>query len=281
MARTIAQIQQSIIDAKNADPVLGTTGTSPLSSTSNVAMWLLWTYIVAVCQWTLENLFDAHKSEVSNILATQKPHTLQWYVTMAKAFQYGVALPAGSDVYAVVPPADLTVLIVNYAAAVELTSLVRIKTATNTGSVLGPLSSLQLTALSAYMNEVKDAGVRLQITSGNADNLQLAINIFYDPLVLDNTGARLDGTETQPVKDAINTFLGNLPFNGLFVLNFLVDALQAVNGVLICQVENAQANYGSTAYVPITVEYVPDAGYMTLDNTYFDANVAYTAHGII
>ncbi len=281
MARTIAQIQKSIIDAKNADTIIGSGGTSPLTSTSNVAIWLLWTYIVAVCQWTLENLFDAHKAEVNALIANQKPHTLQWYVSKAKAFQYGVTLPIDRDVYVIVPPIDTSVLIVAYAAAVELTSLVRIKTAQLTGGVLTPLTGGQLTSLAAYMNRIKDAGVRLQVTSGNADNLQLALNIFYDPLVIDEIGARIDGTDLTPVKTAINLFLDSLPFNGLFILNFLTDALQAVEGVRIVQVVNAQANYGTTAYVPIYVEYVPDAGYLVLDEAYFDANVNYLGHGVI
>lgn len=274
MARTIAQIQESIKNAKAAEPAL-----AGLTSSSKVAIWLLWTYITAVCQWTLENLFDAHKTEVTDIIASQRPHTLPWYVMMARRFQYGVTLPAESDVYTDDPPEDPEVLIVKYAAAAELTNLLRIKVAKLTGSALAPLSGPELTAFSAYMNRIKDAGVRLQLTSGPADNLQLALNIFYDPLVLDIAGARLDGTSDTPVLDAVNAFLQDLPFNGLFVLNFLIQALQQVPGVRIGQVALAQANYGSTAYVPILVEYVPDAGYMTLDESYFTAHITYTAHG--
>ncbi len=121
MARTIAQIQASIIAAKTADATL-----SGLTSTSQSAIWLLWTWVVATTQWTLENLFDAHKNEVASIIGTQKPHTLQWYVAMAKAFQKGVLLQPDTDVYEIVPPPDPDVLIIAYAAAVELTGMVRI-----------------------------------------------------------------------------------------------------------------------------------------------------------
>ena len=213
--------------------------------------------------------------------ATQKPHSLQWYVTMAKAFQFGITLPPDTDVYAMVPPADPTVLVVQYAAAVELINLIRIKVARLSGGVLAPLTTPQLTAFIAYMGRVKDAGVRLQITSGDPDNLRLQVAVFYDPPVLDTAGRRLDGTSATPVKDAINTFLDNLPFNGLFVLNNLIGALQGIDGVRIAEVVSAQANYGITAFVPIAYEYLPDAGYMVLDATYFDANVSYTAHGPI
>jgi len=279
MARTISQIQQSIIDAKNADPVLSLL----LTSTSNVAIWTLWTYIVAVCQWTLENLFDQHVAEVDNIIATMKPHTLQWYATMAKAFQFGYSLPADSDTYdntGIDPSVIATSQVVNYAAATELPKTLRIKVATTTAGALAPLSGTQLTAFTAYMNVIKDAGVRLQITSGNPDSLRLSIDVYYDALVLDNTGARLDGTENTPVQDAINTFLQNLPFNGLFVVNYLVAYLNAVSGVVNADVKLVQANFGALPYTAIDPEYQPDAGYLRIINP-SDLTINFIAHAPI
>jgi hypothetical protein len=272
MARTITEIQQSIITAKNSDPTL-----ADLSSTSNTAIWKLWTYVVAVCMWTLENLFDFHKQEVTNILATRKPHTLQWYVMKAQQFQYGGSLPDDSDTYATVSD-DPAVVIIKYAAAVELVNMVRIKVAKQLGAILAPLSTDELTAFSAYMNRVKDAGVRLQLTSSSPDSLRLSLHVYYDPLVLSSTGARLDGADVSPVQKAVNAFLSTLPFNGIFVLNNLIAALQAVDGVVIGSVASAEANYGSTAYVPVAVEYVPDAGYLQLDETFFDTHVVYSPH---
>ena len=275
MARTIEQIQQAIIDAKTADALL-----SGLSSTSNVAIWRLWTYVVAVCQWVLENLFDGHKKEVSDILATQKPHTLQWYVTKARQFQYGVALPTDSDTYTT-PSTDPAIAIIQYAAVVELTNLVRVKVARFSAGVLSALTGPQLLAFNAYMKSIKDAGVRLQVTSGDPDILQLTLNIYYDPLVLDNTGARLDGGASAPVKDAVNNMLTNLPFNGLFVINNLIATLQAVEGVVIGEVVNAAATYAALPFTTVAVEYTPDAGYMILDSSFFDVNITYTAHAPI
>jgi len=274
MARTIAQIQQSIIDAKNANATL-----SGLSSASNVAIWKLWTYVVAVCQWVMENLFDLHKSEVEQILAAQRPHTLKWYVTKARAFQYGVTLPPDADVYEIDPPGDPSVLLVASAAAVELGNMVRMKVAKSDGVALEQLSGSELSSFNGYMQRIKDAGVRVQCTSGPADNLQLAISIFYDPLILDEDGKRLDGASNTPVKDAINAFLADMTFNGLFVLNRLITAIEAVEGVRICDVQTAQANYAATPYVMIDYEYIPDAGYMKLDEAFFTAS--YFAHGPI
>ncbi len=275
MARTIAEIQQSIINAKQDDPTL-----AGLTSTSNVSIWLLWTYVVAVCQWVLETFFDDHKAEVDNIIATQRPHTLQWYVTKARQFQYGVALPFESDRYTALSE-DPTVSIINYAAAVELSSLVRLKVATLSGGVLAPLLPAQLTSFTAYIQQIKDAGVRMQITSGEPDVLRLKLTIYYDPLVLDATGSRIDGTATQPVLDAVKAFLKSLPFNGLFVLNNLIAALQAIDGVVIGVVDTAEATYAALPYTPVTVEYAPDAGYMVADGAYLLDHVTYISHSPI
>jgi hypothetical protein len=270
MARTIAERKQQILDAVAADPDL-----SPyLTSTSAAAMFDRWAYVVADCEGDVDALFDLHKAEVLAILATQRPHTLPWYAGMAKMFQYGVTLPPDTDVYP--DPAPAGSLIIDFAAAVELTNLVRIKVANLSGGVLGPITSPQLAAFSTYMNRIKDAGVRLQLTSGDPDNLQLKVDVYYDPLVLDNTGARLDGTNPSPVKDAINFFLDNLPFNGVFITDKLIAYIEEnVEGVKIFDVTLIQANYGFTAFVPFHPDYTPDAGYMVLDAPYFDAHVTY------
>ena len=276
MARSIREIQAAIIAAKDSDPILGTA----LTSTSQVAIWRLWTYVVAVCQWTLERLFDVHKDEVTDIIAKQKPHSLQWYVTMAKAFQYGVLLPADSDNYAIVPPADPSVLIISNAAAVELTNLVRIKAAKISGGTLGALSTGELAAFAAYMAKIKDAGVRLECRSDAADVFLPTMVIYYDPLVLKSDGSRIDGTSVSPVKDAVNVFLDSLPFNGVFILNSFIAAMQAVPGVMIANVEHVQAISGSLP-ADITVKYIPVAGYMALDGVWFDAHVSYVPYSIL
>lgn len=273
MARTIAEIQQQIIDTKEADTTLN----AYAWSNSKVAIWRLWTYVVAVCIWSLENLFDSHKEEVAQLLAAQRPHTLQWYVNKARQFQYGATLPDDSDTYATTTE-DPLVMIVKYAAAVELPNIIRLKVARQGSASLEGLTGVELAALKAYMGRIKDAGVRLQVTSAVADNLLLSLKIYYDPLVLMSDGSRIDGTAAAPVKTTVNTFLADLPFNGVFILNKLIAALQSVDGVKIGQVLSAQANYAVTPYVPITVKYIPDAGYMALDATYFDANISYEAY---
>ncbi|NDD53195.1 nucleotidyltransferase [bacterium] len=271
MARTIAVINESLVAAKEADSRL-----AGLDSTSATAIWRLWLYIVAVGIWTLEKLFDSHKAEVAALIAAQRVHTMKWYVLKAKAFQYGYALLEDSDVYAVV---DAAAQIVTEAAAEEISGVLRIKVAKTVSGVLAPLSSGERDALALYMSRVKDAGVHLNVTTQDGDDLHLALEIYYDALVLNASGERLDGTATTPVKDAVKAFLADLPFNGVFVLNRLVDAVQAVDGVTICRVTLAESQpAGGGGYSAFTVQAAPDAGYLVLDESYFDSNVGYIAY---
>lgn len=262
MARTIADIQAEIIAAKEARPEL-----AALNSTSRTAIWRLWTYITAVAIWTLENLFDLHRQEVTSIIDNLKPHTLRWYANMARAYLHGIALPPDSDKY------DTTALtaeqlqaasIVSYAAVVEAERGLRIKVATFSGTDLQPLSTEQMEGFTEYMSRVKDAGVKLLLTTALPDGLRLAMELYYDPLVLDSEGRRLDGSNNTPVQQAIAEYLRKLPFNGIFVLAYLIDVLQQVPGVVVPHVLAASAQYGLLPYSPFSVQYQPDSGYLRL-----------------
>ena len=189
----------------------------------------------------------------------------------------GATLPADSDVYnPVAAPGDAS-LVVTEAAFAESDNQLRLKVATGSAGSLGPLSSGQMTALNAYMHLVKDAGVRVLITTAAGDVLQLAVTIYYDALILDGTGARLDGTAATPVMDATVAFLAAVPFNGYFVTNEYIAAMQAVEGVVLCMVESAQASYDSLPFVTFDALYNPDGGYLQLDEGAFTSGISFVA----
>ena len=279
MARTITDIQNDILAQKNAQAALAV-----LSSDSQVALWRLMIYIVAVCIWTLEKLFDIFKTEVDDTIGTLKPHSARWYANKAKGFMYGYNLIAESDVY------DLTGLtetqirlarIVNFAAVVEQPRGIRIKVAKlGAGGDLEALTAPELLAFVEYMERVKDAGVKLLITSGVADSLRLILKIYFNPLVLNALGARLDGITATPVQDAIDRYLKNLPFNGVFVTEYLTDQLQQVDGVVIPHIMDANARYGVLPYTSFAVKYTPDSGYLRRYNP-IDLTIEFIAQSVI
>ena len=275
MARTITDIQQSLLDKVALDATLSML----LTSTSSVAIFRLFLYLVAFCAWTVENLHDFFKIEVAETIAAMKPHSLRWYAEKSKAFQYGYDLVAEADYYDNTGIAEDVITaskIVSYAAVVEKERGVRIKVAKTVGSDLDALTVGELASFTAYMIEVKDAGVKLQITSGTADSLFLALRIQYNPLVLNAAGARIDGTAATPVKDAIKAHLKVLPFNGVFSVQKLVDTIQAVEGVVDLSVDQVQTKYGLLLFSTVNISVIPDAGYLRIADG--DLFITYTAN---
>ena len=143
MARTIEQINNEIIKAKESEPAL-----AGLTSTSKVAIWRLWAYITAFVIWTLEKIFDEHKKEVSEALSELKPHTARWYRNKALAFQYGFDLHSETDLFDNTGKSKEEIensKIIKYSAVteVETESRLIVKIATEQGGELQPISKGQ------------------------------------------------------------------------------------------------------------------------------------------
>ena len=223
---------------------------------------------------------------MDRLLLTKKPHNLLWYKTKAEAFQFGSELKPGSDCYDNTGVDHLKVAksrIVKHVAVVEnkKTGWVRIKAAKEVNGELQKLSNEnpdELGALNRYMQHIKDAGVKLIVQSLPPDRLKMHIDIYYDAMVLDENGGRLDGGSVKPVNDTIDAYLRSLPFNGAFVLATLTDQLQETPGVVIPQIRHVAASYGTRKEVCIPVRYVPDGGYLRiyeaadLKITYYPSN---------
>ncbi len=267
MAQTIAYYQNQITtNYVTQRTLLGLPADDP-ANWSRVSIKRLWVWVFAFIAYVQAVLWDAFALEVDTRIAALRPHTEQWYALKAIAFQFGYPLPADTDVYDNTGLTEQQIAdskIVTYAAVKEQDRGLRIKVAKTQGNDLAPLATGELTAFTAYMQRVKDAGVKLSITSTEADSLKLSLRIIYDPLVLNAQGQRIDGTTLTPVQDAISSYLRNLPFNGVFVLQSLVDALQVVSGVKIVQINSAEAKYGALPYTSINIRYTPDAGYLRI-----------------
>lgn len=280
MARTIREIEDTIILAVNADDRLR----GVLDSTSKASVWRSFAFIVATAIFVVEKLFDLFTADVDAKLSQLKPHRKQWYRNKALAFQFGHDLVTDTDVYDNSGFTDEQIeasKIVKYAAATESDSRVILKIAGETGGKLQPLTNGQRNAFAAYMAEVKDAGVNLTVINYLPDLLHLHIRIFYDPLVLDATGNSIVNGG-RPVEAAIQEYLRNLPFDGELVLAHLVDKLQSVPGVAIPDMQFAQSSWidpESNGYGPvqsIDVKKIPESGYFEVvdfNNITYVANV--------
>jgi hypothetical protein len=244
MARTIDTINNDLKQAFMQDTTLAekygfTAGANFADTFSRFSIESIILYIVAASIWTLEKLFDTHTAEVTDYIATMKPHSLRWYVEKAKAFMYGVPLIDGSDQYDTTNLTDEQIAekkIVTFAACTEANATLYLKVA-KAGPA--PLTTDEKAAFVAYLHEIKDAGVRIDVISENGDYIKLQMVIYYDPLLI-NANGESKGTGNKVVEDAIKNYIENIPFNGEFRKNELEDAIQAVDGVVMVEFERAE-----------------------------------------
>ncbi|MFJ1330270.1 nucleotidyltransferase [Capnocytophaga canimorsus] len=268
MARSIQDIQEQIYQAKASEPAL-----NELNSTSKTAIWRLMIYIVSVAIWTLEKLFDLHTADIDDKLARLKPGTARWYHSKTLAFQYGFDLLPDSDKFDNTGNSEEAIgnsRIIKYAAVVDTAeeSRIVIKIATEQNGELSPVTAHQQEAFSKYINEIKYAGVYVTILNNQPDILKLNIRVVRNPLILDENGLDVN-TAKYPVKEAIQSFMKRLPFNGELSLQTLTDEIQKVPGVVDLSIDLAQSKWidGSIygAFSPINISRIPESGYFKVN----------------
>lgn len=277
MARTINEIYDAIITEKETESVLN--GLTPLpdtsqtflddlTTTSKVAIWRLWYYTLAVAINVHESVWDLFRAEVEARALEIITGTARWYRDQSLLFQNGDALTydtaTGKYIYNPITTANQ---IIKRCAVVDTGAQVRIKVAKLNSVTSKPeaLTAGEKTAYEAYLEQIKFAGTSTTVTSAAADDFKVDLFIRYDAQVLDATGAKLEDPAIFPVIDAINTYIENIPFNGVLNLTSLNDSIQAADGVMDSVLNSASAKFGLLPYTAINKNYIPDAGHLELD----------------
>lgn len=267
MARTIAEIKDSMTADLMRNPDVARaygfeTGAAFSSHFSKVSVESLLFYIVACAVWVLENLFDRHRRDVEQRIEAIMPHRPKWYRDKVLRFMKDKTLVTDTDYYDTEGMSDGDIeaaYVVKYAAATENAnaSMLTIKVAGETDSVRHPLDADTETQLLAYIGEIKDAGVRVNLVNQTADVFHCEVDVYYDAMLL---------TETVEVqcRDTIRGYIENLPFNGEYSNMALVDELQEIEGVRIVEMVGATTEVnGESTPTEINARFTPVAGYFS------------------
>lgn len=266
--RSIEEIKKELTDAFMEDGMLQelygfTKGGAFEKHFSRVSLENLLLYIVAFGMWTMEKVFANHTEEVESYISSMKPHTLRWYQEKAKAFLYGFPLIAGSDEFDTTGKSDDDIAkaqVVKFAAVSESSATLYLKVAGESGGRPCALQAEEKVSFVRYLAEYKDAGVRVDVTSDEGDYLRLALDVWYDPLLLMSDG-KYKGDGSYPVDEAVQRYIEQLPFNGEYRNNDLVDALQHTPGVVMVALREAWQSVDGVNENAIAGYCVPYAGY--------------------
>mgnify|MGYP001010549339 CR=1 FL=1 len=268
MARTIKEIADSIKSFFMSLPALQNlysfTNTDNFDDKfSSVSVEANMANIVATEAAAVEEQFDWHKQETTQKIENERIGKKGWIENIAKRFQFGDELPANSDTYAVI---DTSKQVIKAAYAGEGSGGgVYLKVANIVNNEYVALTPEQLASFKVYMKRVKPAtGISYVITSDNADQLGVVLDIYYDPLLLKTNGEHiLNGN--KPVIDAIKSYLSGIGYSGEFITQNMCNLIEAATGVKIVEPKQVSYKHAGYDFVTINAKYTPIAGYIKLD----------------
>ena len=281
MARSIAEIKQSMTDAFMADATIKERyglrdGDTFNGSFSSVSLESILFFIVASCCHVLEVIFDQFKSDVDVKINRAVVASVPWYYKIARAFQYGDALTFNDATqqyeYAII---DESKQLVKYVAVRDRGASIQILASGVKNGRPEVLSEAVLTAFKQYMNRVKIAGIVLSVNSLPSDMVSIVAKVTIDPLVIDQTGLRIsDGS--YAVENAINDYLANIVYGGTFNKTKLVDAIQLVEGVIDVELVKCSYSTDGANYIEITGN-----NYTSMGGSFVSSNIHNTVSYVV
>lgn len=211
-------------------------------------------YAQAFGLMVLEKIVGDRIAKLEEHFNRLRPHTLSWYAEKIKAFQKDGDLNKDTDVY---PNINKEKQVVKYCSLMERNGVLSAKIAgQDKDGKPTRLSDDDVKKVSAYVSRIKDAGVRVLLSSGDADKFNVSLLIHYDPL------KRL---EAKDIKKVVSEYLESMPFDGIYSNMALIDAIQKVDGVRVAEVLTSEAKYGGNITKSIDSVYVPTSGYMQIE----------------
>lgn len=247
MARSIADIKAQMVAEKNTQ-----TSLSGLTSTSQTAIWNLIFYICAVSINLFEQVLDLFKTDIETQIASAAAGSDSWVRAKMFEFQYSATTPQVVQLnnYA---PSYVTVdtnlrIISRCSVKTGANKTVTVKVAT--GEPPAALSTPQLNAAKGYLNNsgspstngsgIGFAGVQYNVVSLSPDLLLLSGNLTYN--------GQYASTIKQSVINAVNDYMKNIEFDGVFRLTSLVDYIQTVPGVIDFTIEDCGIRTAASSF---------------------------------
>lgn len=237
----MARTHTEILDSIRADFVANVTlqeayGLDPellfLEQFSKTSIEAIWTYIVASAIYLHELIIDKKQTEIETTIANKQSFSIPFYQANCLKFQYGDALVFNETTYRFEYEAeDETKQIVKYASVrtliIEGVSKLEVFV-TKAGKVA--LSVNELAAFEAYFIATGAPGTHFKFVSLAPNQLEINLTVIYDPQLLGTTGQLLSDS-SQPVNEAVDTYLNSIKYSGKFNRTKLIDQVQLASGV--------------------------------------------------
>lgn len=226
MSRTIQQIYDEAVRERNKRLEL-----AEFSSDSKLSILngITWTFAAVV--YSFECLLDVFAIDISNILNSRINGTPTYYINALLQYQKGSELMMSEDGLAFgYGEADTSKQIITQASYMEshddvnLDNKLILKVATGDKGNLHAIAPEELVMIQSYINRIKFAGTRIEVTSQEGDILIPRLSVYYD-------GAVMESEIYNQVEEQLNTYMLGIQFDSTIYVSDIVSAIRKAEHV--------------------------------------------------
>lgn len=233
MARTLTEIYTLAKGYRNRYLEL-----TEFENSSKMSILDAFTWVVASCIWTFDNLLDVFKVDLAKDLQNRINGTPAYFANALLKYQSGDSLVISSDgtsfSYANIDENKRVVTKVAYAEVDEPgfhDKLMVLKVATGKPGAYERISDEELISIRAYLNQILFAGQHAIILSRNGDVLIPRVTVYHD-------GAVSESEVYSNIEKSLNQYIENLDFDGAVYAQKIIDSIQKAEHVTDVEIDS-------------------------------------------
>ncbi|WP_195594492.1 hypothetical protein [Bacteroides fragilis] len=226
MSRTIQQIYDEAVRERNKRLEL-----SEFSSDSKLSILNGITWMFSAVIFSFESLLDVFAVDISNILNSRINGTPTYYINALLQYQQGSELMMREDGLAFgYNEVDTSKQIITQASYMEshddvnLDNKLILKVATGEKGKLHAVAPEELVLIQSYINRIKFAGTRIEVTSQEGDILIPRLSVYYD-------GAVMESEVYGQVEEQLNVYMLGIQFDSTIYVSDIIAAIRKAEHV--------------------------------------------------
>lgn len=226
MTRSLSEIYADAKESRNNYLEL-----TEFENSSKMSILDAFTWVVAACIWTFENVLEVFKVDLARDLQNRINGTPAYFANALLKYQSGDELVINEEgtifSYPTINPTKRIITKVAYCEEEEQgfhDKIVRFKIATGTPGAYSRINDNELIAIRAYLNQLLFAGQHARVVSRIGDVLVPKVVVYYD-------GAVTEDDLYKSIEEALNNYIASIEFDGLVYAQKVIDAIQKVEHV--------------------------------------------------
>lgn len=238
MTRTLSEIYADAKDCRNNYLEL-----TEFENSSKMSILDAFTWVVAACIWTFENILEVFKVDLAKDLQNRINGTASYFANALLKYQSGDELVMNEEgTQFSYPSVDVSKRIITKVAYYEEEEagfhdkIVRFKIATGKPGAYSRIEDSELVAIRAYLGQILFAGQHAKVVSRIGDVLVPRVVVYYD-------GAVTEDDLYKQIEEALNNYIANIEFNGLVYAQRVIDSIQNVEHVTDVEVSSGDTDH--------------------------------------